>query len=454
MLRNLGTMEKLLSILTSLFFSLSVSAQDTVWVSHPGMLEETLHQQGISNIQELAIVGDIDGSDFFFINNSRCVKQTLDLSQARIVWGPVPYSNYGDEEQKTEDDVAGDYLFANSWLYTIILPKTTKRIGKFCFAGTYNLRNVVIGDNVEEIDSCAFQGSGIYSFEIPESVKRLHGTVFANCLHLKHFCWPAHIERIPTSTFAASVLQDIELPYGLKEIGDQSLGATQLTHITIPETVEKIGIQGLFSFKGDTIIVPNSVKTLGIQAFAGIRAKRVLLSNQLSTIPVQLFAMSDIEEVSIPEGVEKVENGAFWLCRQLRKLVLPSTLVRFEDYMFDVKLDELWCYAPIPPTCHSWLANPNYNNFSSHCILYVPQGSLELYQAHPQWGGFFEIVEMGTEFIPELQFCPDGNRQSKTDRSDQAIYNIFGIKVANNADGTNNLPPGIYIVEGKKMVVR
>ncbi len=36
----------------------------------------------------------------------------------------------------------------------------------------------------------------------------------------------------------------------------------------------------------------------------------------------------------------------------------------------------------------------------------------------------------------------------------QAIYNLYGIKVADNAAYMNTLPPGIYIVNGKKFVVK
>ena len=36
----------------------------------------------------------------------------------------------------------------------------------------------------------------------------------------------------------------------------------------------------------------------------------------------------------------------------------------------------------------------------------------------------------------------------------QAVYNIYGIKVADNIERANNLPPGIYIVNGKKFVIK
>lgn len=44
--------------------------------------------------------------------------------------------------------------------------------------------------------------------------------------------------------------------------------------------------------------------------------------------------------------------------------------------------------------------------------------------------------------------------ESPSDISNQAIYNLYGIKVADNAADVNTLPSGIYIVNGKKMVVK
>ena len=40
------------------------------------------------------------------------------------------------------------------------------------------------------------------------------------------------------------------------------------------------------------------------------------------------------------------------------------------------------------------------------------------------------------------------------ERPSQTIYNIYGIKVADKAADMNTLPPGIYIVNGKKMVIK
>lgn len=44
--------------------------------------------------------------------------------------------------------------------------------------------------------------------------------------------------------------------------------------------------------------------------------------------------------------------------------------------------------------------------------------------------------------------------KSSSEISNQAVYNIYGIKVADNSNEINNFPAGIYIANGKKVVVK
>ena len=44
--------------------------------------------------------------------------------------------------------------------------------------------------------------------------------------------------------------------------------------------------------------------------------------------------------------------------------------------------------------------------------------------------------------------------ESSSNVSNQPVFNIYGIKVADKADNMNTLHPGIYIVNGKKIVIK
>ena len=45
-------------------------------------------------------------------------------------------------------------------------------------------------------------------------------------------------------------------------------------------------------------------------------------------------------------------------------------------------------------------------------------------------------------------------RDTFSNASNHAVYNLYGIKVADNSADMNTLPPGIYILNGKKIVIK
>ena len=75
-------------------------------------------------------------------------------------------------------------------------------------------------------------------------------------------------------------------------------------------------------------------------------------------------------------------------------------------------------------------------------FFYIPDDQLNEWE---QLGGPFYVVASADA---------NGIDTTTVMRNDKNIYNIFGIKVADSTTRTSNLPPGIYIVNGKKKVVR
>ena len=79
------------------------------------------------------------------------------------------------------------------------------------------------------------------------------------------------------------------------------------------------------------------------------------------------------------------------------------------------------------------------------CILYVPEGSVELYKAAPVWCEFQNILVIGSTGIKEILM---------TDGESYDIYNLQGRKVKAKATSLEGLPRGVYIVNGKKIVLK
>jgi hypothetical protein len=68
---------------------------------------------------------------------------------------------------------------------------------------------------------------------------------------------------------------------------------------------------------------------VGILTEALLKA-RINPLNYLDYIPEWYLAHSDIEEFEIPDGVDSIGEGAFYGCKKLKKLIIPSTIKDIE----------------------------------------------------------------------------------------------------------------------------
>jgi hypothetical protein len=79
------------------------------------------------------------------------------------------------------------------------------------------------------------------------------------------------------------------------------------------------------------------------------------------------------------------------------------------------------------------------------CILYVPEGSVDLYKAAPVWCEFKKILAIGSTGIKDILM---------TDGEAHDVYNLQGRKVKAKATSLEGLPPGVYIINGKKTILK
>ena len=135
-----------------------------------------------------------------------------------------------------------------------------------------------------------------------------------------------------------------------------------------------------------------------------------------------------LTEVTIPATVTSIGAGAFAGCSGLTAI---------------------YAYATTPANLASATSRTRAGSSSvfegvdkETCVLYVPQGSLELYRAAEGWGEFTHIVEM------------DGTGISSVSVTDNIfdVYDMSGRKVRTATTSLDGLLKGIYIVNGKKVM--
>lgn len=125
-------------------------------------------------------------------------------------------------------------------------------------------------------------------------------------------------------------IRTVKLPAQVKDIGPQSFANSSLRSIWIE------GVSGIRSeaFRGcahiQEICLPATLHTLEKRAFAQCRRMQRAVFEEgsvCSELPSELFAeCQSLEEVILPDGVEKIGRRAFYKCVSLEELHFPVAL--------------------------------------------------------------------------------------------------------------------------------
>ena len=149
--------------------------------------------------------------------------------------------------------------------------------------------------------------------------------------------------------------------------------------------------------------------------------------------------------VTIPNSVTTIGSEAFSGCTNLQKVHIGDSVKAIGEYAFDncTSITQISSEAVVPPTCESGVFS--YIN-TSKCKLIVPKNSLDAYKQADQWKDFF-LIEGSTTGITNTVY-------NKAELAD--VYTIDGAKRLSKAstDEINALPKGVYIVNGKKIIIK
>ena len=236
---------------------------------------------------------------------------------------------------------------------------------------------------------------------------------------------------------------------GITTIGGRAFaGCSALTSVTISNSVTTIG-EAAFHYCSalTSITIPNSVTEIGYSAFAGCSAlTSVNIPNSVTTIEDWAFSgCSSLTSVTIPNSVTTIGSEAFSGCTNLQKVNIGNSIKAIGEYAFDncTSITQISSEAVVPPTCESGVFT-DINK--SKCKLIVPKNSLDAYKQAYQWKDFL-LIEGSTTGITNTVY----NNSALAD-----VYTIDGTKRLSKAstDEINALPKGVYIVNGKKIIIK
>ena len=172
----------------------------------------------------------------------------------------------------------------------------------------------------------------------------------------------------------------------------------------------------------------------------------VTIPNSVTKIDNHTFEYcSTLTSINIPNSVTTIGIGAFSGCTNLQKVNIGSSVKTIGEFAFNkcTNITQISSEAVVPPTCESGVFF--YIN-TSKCKLIVPKNSLDAYKQAYQWEDFL-LIEEGTTGITNTVY----NNSGLAD-----VYTIDGTKRLSKAstDEINALPKGVYIVNGKKIIIK
>lgn len=177
------------------------------------------------------------------------------------------------------------------------------------------------------------------------------------------------------------------------------------------------------------------IDTIGNNAFENCTSLTALsFPESLTAIGEKAFSgCSALSSLSCSANIETYGEGSFEGCTAVETLTVMGSVM---PTVPSDKLISITLFSPMPLETTEF-ANKVYRN----ATVYVPEGSLERYQAADVWKNFWTIKEFDSTGIEDVTM----------DVSDAPIYNMKGERMACSR---KELQKGIYIQNGKKFVVK
>ena len=304
--------------------------------------------------------------------------QTIDLKYVETV-GQSAFWDTGVKNADLSAAVAVEaYAFyGDPALATVLIGNGLRTIGQSAFSGCTTLSQVTFGDGLKAIEESAFSGcTSLGEAVFANGLQTIGESAFFNCSALKRVTLPGSITDIGQYAFQKAGIEELDLQDGLDGIGYCSFSrCNALTEVTVPASVTTWGNYAFWSCEAlQKVTFANGLKSVGEYAFYQCSALETLSfgggnivlkdyaftkcpvlsrveipsvadwcsvsAEDFHGIPFEggatLYAGGEpvVGTLTIPEGVKKIADYAFWFYQKVDRLVLADSVEEIGKYSF------------------------------------------------------------------------------------------------------------------------
>lgn len=237
----------------------------------------------------------------------------------------------------------GDKAFANSPVKEANLPSTLRDISSTAFTGYSSycpfVNDIQPENHIRYIGKVAYQcvDRDLEEYTIKDGTVTLADNLFENWQgNATTFHIPASVEQIGNKAFAGTQIKTLPEMPGLKRIGDEAFyQCKNLKKVTIPETVEYIGGGAFYGCSNIWSLTYNAINAECERLMeSNIPLEKIVIGDKVRRLPNGIFSGREFTEVALPSCLERIDEFAFYGCKNLTTINLSDSIRYIGDNAF------------------------------------------------------------------------------------------------------------------------